>query len=331
MNTINKLNNTRAIPGLEYRAYRGETDFPAMVEIWNQMRAAGFVEGSYTLEDVAIDFRHLYNCDPFQDMIFAELNGAPAAFGRVMWLQEGPRKAFYQMYHMNPALQDLGIDAPMQEWMEKRQLEIAAGLSDEGEKVFIQLSAQDDLHRMRLLESFGYKAVRWYFSMWRDLNELPEVELPEGIEVRPALPSEYHKVWERANEAFSEHWGFVEPREEDYQNWKEGRWFQPMLWQVAWVDGEPVGQVENYVDSVENEKLGRLRGYTEGISVLKAYRGKGIARALIARSLHMLKALNLQEAALTVDSGNASGALRLYESMGYRTYRTTVEWRKPLA
>jgi hypothetical protein len=45
---------------------------------------------------------------------------------------------------------------------------IAAGLSDEGEKVFIQLSAQDDLHRMRLLESFGYKAVRWYFSMWRD-------------------------------------------------------------------------------------------------------------------------------------------------------------------
>ena len=90
MNTINKLNNTRAIPGLEYRAYRGETDFPAMVEIWNQMRAAGFVEGSYTLEDVAIDFRHLYNCDPFQDMIFAELNGAPAAFGRVMWLQEGP-------------------------------------------------------------------------------------------------------------------------------------------------------------------------------------------------------------------------------------------------
>jgi GNAT superfamily N-acetyltransferase len=65
--------------------------------------------------------------------------------------------------------------------------------------------------------------------------------------------------------------------------------------------------------------------------VLKAYRGKGIARALIARSLGMLKALNLQEAALTVVSGNASGALRLDESMGYRTYRTTVEWRKPLA
>jgi ribosomal protein S18 acetylase RimI-like enzyme len=44
----------------------------------------------------------------------------------------------------------------------------------------------------------------------------------------------------------------------------------------------------------------------------------------------MLRAMNLQEAALTVDAGNASGALKLYESMGYRTYRTMVEWHKAM-
>ncbi|HNW95269.1 MAG TPA: GNAT family N-acetyltransferase [Anaerolineaceae bacterium] len=318
------------LPGVVYRGYRGEEDFPVMVQIWNQMRAADLTEGSFTLEDAEINFRHLYNCDPFRDMIFAEMDGVPAAYGRVMWLQEGPRKAFYQIFNMNPALQGSGIDIPMQTWMEQRQLEIAADLADEGEKVFIQCSASEDTHRMGLLESFGYKAVRWYFSMSRDLNELPDVDLPEGIEVRPAFPSEYRKVYDRSNEAFSEHWGFVEPREEDYQTWKDGRWFQPMLWQVAWDGDEPVGQVENYIDALENEKLGRLRGYTEGISVLKAYRGKGIARALIARSLRMLKAMNLEEAALSVDSDNACGALRLYENMGYRTYQTMVEWRKPM-
>ena len=103
-----------------------------------------------------------------------------------------------------------------------------------------------------------------------------------------------------------------------------------MLWQVAWDGGEPVGQVNNFIDMLENEKTGKLRGYTEGISVLKPYRGKGLARALIARSLRMLRAMNLQEAALTVDAGNASGALKLYESMGYRTYRTMVEWHKAM-
>lgn len=39
-----------------------------------------------------------------------------------------------------------------------------------------------------------------------------------------------------------------------------------------------VGQVQNYVDMVENEREKRLRGYTEGISALKGY-GRGIASA----------------------------------------------------
>ncbi len=330
MNAIINLPNTPPVPGLKYRGFRGEEDYPAIITIWNQMRAAGLVEGSYTVEDIAIDFRHLYNCDPYQDMIFAEIDGNAVACGRSIWLQEGERKIFYQIFHINPEIQNLGIDLPMQAWMEIRQLEISRAIPGEDERVYVQHCAQQDARRVQVLECCDYSAVRWFFSMSRDLNDLPEVELPQGVEVRPAMPSEYHKVWERANEAFSEHWGFVEPREEDYQVWREGRWFQPMLWQVAWDGSEPVGQVENFIDSVENEKLGRLRGYTEGISVLKPYRGKGIARALIARSLRMLKELNMQEAALTVDSGNASGALGLYENMGYRTYRTLVEWRKPL-
>jgi len=330
MNTTINLPNIPNVPGLQYRGFRGEEDFPAMAEIWDQMRFAGLVEGSYTAEDLSVEFRHLYNCDPFQDIIFAEINGKAVACARSIWLQEGERKIFYQYFHINPEIQDLGIDLPMQEWLENRQQEISRAIPGEDERVYVQHCAQHDARRVQVLESFGYSAVRWFFSMSRGLDDIPEAELPEGIIVRPAMPGEYHDVWAGANVAFSEHWGFSEPREEDYQSWRESRWFQPTLWQVAWDGDKPIGQVENHIDSVENEKLGRLRGYTEGISVLKPYRGKGIARALIARSLRMLKVLNLQEAALTVDSGNASGALGLYENMGYRTYRTLVEWRKPL-
>ena len=42
-------------------------------------------------------------------------------------------------------------------------------------------------------------------------------------------------------------------------------------------------------------------------------RDRGVARALICRSLAMMKALNMQEVALTVDSDNPSGCL-LYTS-----------------
>ena len=87
--------------------------------------------------------------------------------------------------------------------------------------------------------------------------------------------------------------------------------------------GQPVSEMIMTGGSPQSAALVTL--YTRA-----EYRRKGIARALIARSLRMLKAMNMQEAALTVDSGNASGALGLYESMGYRTYRTLVEWRKAL-
>ena len=38
-------------------------------------------------------FDHLTNCDPYRDMLFAEINGEPAAYSRVFWQddQDGPR------------------------------------------------------------------------------------------------------------------------------------------------------------------------------------------------------------------------------------------------
>jgi len=60
----------------------------------------------------------------------------------------------------------------------------------------------------------------------------------------------------------------------------------------------------------------RRRGYTESISVRRPYRRRGLARALIAQSLHAVKERGMEEAALGVQTENIHGAFRLYESMG---------------
>ena len=91
-----------------------------------------------------------------------------------------------------------------------------------------------------------------------------------------------------------------------------------------------VGMVRSYINHKENERYGFLRGWTEDICVRKAWRGKGIARALIARSLQTLKDHGMQHATLGVDVDNPSGALRLYESMGYQSYMEEVVLRKQL-
>ena len=57
----------------------------------------------------------------------------------------------------------------------------------------------------------------------------------------------------------------------------------PELWQVAWdvAKDEIAGQIQTYIDARENEKFARHRGYTEGISVRRPYRRRGLALSLI--------------------------------------------------
>jgi len=102
------------------------------------------------------------------------------------------------------------------------------------------------------------------------------------------------------------------------------------LWRVAWDGDEVAGQVRSYISTEENERHGRLRGYTEHISVRRPWRRRGLARALIAASFPLLRARGMTEAALGVDTENTSGALRIYEGCGFRPVTRSATYRKPL-
>jgi mycothiol synthase len=185
-----------------------------------------------------------------------------------------------------------------------------------------------------MLEKTGYQPVRYGFDMVRpDLENIPDTPLPEGLEVRPVLPEHYRAIWEADTEAFRDHWGFVEPGEEDYQAWLADKtFFQPELWQVAWdiATDQVAGQVRTFIDHEQNQLYHRQRGYTEFISVRRAYRRRGLARALIARSLRAQKQAGMTESALAVDSENLSGATRVYEDCGFRVVKRNTVYRKPL-
>ena len=61
---------------------------------------------------------------------------------------------------------------------------------------------------------------------------------------------------------------------------------------------------------------------------LRGLRGRGLASALIARSLQVLKEQGASEAELGVDAENESAAFRLYERLGYRTFSVDTWYRK---
>jgi ribosomal protein S18 acetylase RimI-like enzyme len=97
---------------------------------------------------------------------------------------------------------------------------------------------------------------------------------------------------------------------------------------VAW-DGEQVaGMVLNRLDETQNERYRRRRGHTNDIFVRRPWRRRGLARSLLVQSIEMFREMGMEETALGVDTQNPSGALNLYESVGYRMTRQHTFFNK---
>jgi mycothiol synthase len=323
------------IPGLCFRHFRGPSDYPKMVVAIEASADADKVERVTTIEDIANNYAHLTNSDPYQDMIFAEIDGNVIGYSRGWWYEEdnGPRLYGFVGF-LVPAWRRKGIGREMLHWVENRLRVNASGHPVEQPKFFQAFVTQHEVGVAKMLEKEGYTPVRYAWEMLRSsLENIPDFHLPEGVEVRPVSPEQYRAIWDTSNEAFRDHWGFGQPTEQDYQNWLEDKTiFQPNLWQIAWdiETNQIAGQVRTFIDHAQNEKYNRKRGFTEFISVRRPWRRRGLARALIALSLKKQKEEGMTESALGVDSQNLSGATRVYEDCGFRVVKQHTTYRKPL-
>jgi ribosomal protein S18 acetylase RimI-like enzyme len=198
-------------------------------------------------------------------------------------------------------------------------------------RYFDTFASDTEIGKEVLLEEAGYKPIRFSYSMVRPLSRPVDVTpIPEGLEIRTVQPDQFRQVWEADQEAFRDHWGYVEGTEKDYQRWLKDPLNDPDLWNVAWDGDQVAGMVLNFLNRKENEEYNRLRGWTENISVRKPWRRRGLARALLTRSLLMFKDMGMDHAALGVDTQNLTGALDLYKSVGFVVEKRHTTYRKKL-
>jgi len=327
-----KVDNVPEIEGVTFRGFRGEVDYPAMVNILKLTDEFDQIKQVTTLEDIQLSYSHLTNCDPYQDMLFAEVDGEPIAYCRVFWKQQPDKdRIYWQFGALLPEWRRKGIGRAMVRWGERRLLEIASKHPQDGERYLQIFGTDTQVGKEEFFLSEGYEPIRYEVEMARTLKgELPEVPMPPGLEVRPVSDEHIRPIWDADVEAFRDHWGYVPPTEESYKRWLEWRCFNPALWKVAWDGDQVAGMVLNFIDERENEEYQRKRGYTESISVRRPWRRRGLARALIAESFRSLRDRGMDEAALGVDTQNLTGAFRLYEGMGFEEVKRWTDYRKIL-
>jgi mycothiol synthase len=328
--------NPIPLPTLRFRTFRGEADYPVITAIVNACKDVDGMEHSTTLEDIHATFTHLFHCDPYRDMLFAEVEGQDVGYAIVWWhVNSDGEWIGFNVGYVVPAYRRRGIGRNLLDFVETRLMEIAnhlietSQLSASAPRYYLSVTAEKELAKESLLKHAGYQVIRYEYEMVRpDLENIPDLPLPAGLEVRPVLSEHYHPIFDATNEAFRDHWCYIVEPEESFQKLLVDPNFDPTLWRVAWDGDQIAGMVLSFINKAENEEFNRKRGYTENICVLRPWRKQGLAKALIALSLKALKERGMDHAALGVDAENTSGATHLYEKMGFRAVSRGTIYRK---
>jgi ribosomal protein S18 acetylase RimI-like enzyme len=319
---------------LSLRAFDPDRDYPAMVELITAVNHHDHVDWFPTPENLAVDWARVPSFDPARDHGVVEVDGRFIAAAGVDWRERAGKVIHNVEIWTHPDVRRQGLGRRLLAWSEARARESVADGSGGPPHLPHFLGGgvqQTDVAGVGFATSAGYAPVRYGFVMRRPLGlPIPDAPLPAGLEVRPVRPEDHRAIWVADNEAFRDHWEAAVRHEEDFVHTFGHPDVDTSLWQVAWDGDEVAGSIMNGIYREENVQVGLDIGWLDHVSVRRPWRERGLASALIVRSLTILRERGMSVAALGVDAENPTGALGLYERYGFRPHQTWVTYRKPL-
>lgn len=248
---------------------------------------------------------------------------------------------------VDPARRRSGLGTELFDWAEDRATQLAgerhpaeagavfrtSGGRDPGVEVhasedaplvpLTQLTGGADVRP--LLERRGYRRARSWLVMVRDL---PGAALPsiEREQVRVIAPEEGDAEITRLAHlaAFADHWGSAPVSPERWSRWWSSHTSRRELSSIAL---DPGGTVLAYVITSE-DKPGVL--HIALVGTRPEARGRGLARAVIARTLSAAAEAGYQTAELEVDAESLTGATRLYDALGFTRDAVYGTYEKPV-
>jgi mycothiol synthase len=308
------------------------SDAESLTALFNACSRAVVGVDEHDVADLLVEWRSP-GFSPDSDTILVETaDGSPAGYAEV-WDTDEPHVRVFSWGRVDPGHRGLGIGAWLAAWEEERARK-TIGRAPAGARVSLrQFVYKQDSEANALLERRGYALVRLFFRMEAPLDAaVPEPTWPEGVSVRTFNPDDDLEPVVRAiREAFRDHWGHVESSfEEELENWRhwitEDKDFDPSLWFLATADGQIAGVTLCSPKAPGDPGL----GYVNTVGVVRPWRRRGVALALLRHAFAELRSRGKERVALGVDSSSLTGALRLYELAGMRPVRESHVYEKEL-
>jgi mycothiol synthase len=261
--------------------------------------------------------------------------GSLAAYGRVIANPEPEEqgRAFLDI-DVHPAYAGGPVEEKLVDWLERRGNEVLRPIvaAHPGtEPAILRLACWDQsAERIRGYERRGFRPVRHFYRMQRDLHEpIPDRPLPDGLEWRNYSPEIDERLRLAHNEAFLDHWSHEPVSENDWQQFvvQRASFRADLTWVV--MDGDEVAAFSlNRHDPEEAEREGYRAGWIGSLGTRRPWRKRGLGSALLVKSMRSFKEAGLDSAVLGVDAQNPTGALGLYERLGFVVIKRTIVYEK---
>lgn len=248
-----------------------------------------------------------------------------------------PYKVWINM-GVRPRYRDGELGMALHRWAEMRGQWAIERVPAEARVTLVDSALSIDQQALDLLEKAGYVLKRYFWRMsimLDDKTEIPEPVLPEGIEIVPwsAVETRFslRDIAKANNEGFKDHWGHTEqPLDDMVKEWTH--WFATAKYMTAdsWflaLDGDEIAGVSLCEDMAQGNPEW---GYLDSLTVLRPWRRKGLALALLQHTFRHYQERGFKRVDLHVDAASLTGATRLYEKAGMHMDEQSNAYQKVL-
>jgi ribosomal protein S18 acetylase RimI-like enzyme len=263
--------------------------------------------------------------DPDLDTRGYWLDGRMLGSGIVWHRPSGEREERVLLLGLvDPDFRGQGIGRDLLGWQVERGTEKLAGC-DPTLPWFLRTSEFDWIEdNFRLYRRFGIEPVRFIKEMIRPLDEPVVPRRPEGVEIIPWDRTRDERARLALNESFADHWGSTPMDQVAFAYFVERSAVRLDLSFLA-VDGdEVVGYSLNGFHPDDEKVTGRREGWVRSLGVRRAWRGRGVASALLEHSFNAFLDAGMTHSMLGVDADNPTGAFGVYERLGYEPLHGSI-------